>query len=84
MEKLEERSKMEDFDIEHIDLPIKSKKTLYQVFLKLTFKEKKSYTVVTFGSGETVAIARKESAGRALQHLDVMNSLPLDIQSGDQ
>lgn len=85
MEKLQERSEIEGFDIKHIELPAKSKKNLYQVFLKLTFKDKKSYTIVTFGSGETVNIALKEGAGRALQHLDVMKSLPVDIhQNGNE
>lgn len=76
---LESRSSREGFRIEYISLPSKSKKGLYQVFVKLEFIKSGGIDrppVVTHGSGETENIACHKGAARALKHLEIMMSLP--------
>ena len=67
------------FTIEYIQMPSKSLRGLYQVFVKLTFtanKGKQNHPIVTHGTGETLKIAKARAAERALKHLDLMLSVP--------
>ena len=77
-EKLSSCSGKYGFKVEYIELPNKSLKGRYQVFVKLTFKEntnKDRHPIVTHGTGETRMIAKCKAAERAQKHLELMLSM---------
>ena len=74
-QKLESCREKNCYDIEYIQLPNKSYKGLFQVFVKLTFADKQKHPIVTHGSGETPNVAKCRGAKRALEHLDLMLSV---------
>ncbi|CAB4021155.1 Hypothetical predicted protein [Paramuricea clavata] len=77
-QKLESCSEKDGFDIEYINMPNKSLKGCYQVFVKLKFtrnKDRGKNPIVTHGTGETLEIAKQRAAERARKHLELMLSV---------
>lgn len=77
--KLQSVGEKNGFRIDYIQMPSKSRKGCYQVFVKLLFmaekRGKEIAPIVTHGTGESLEIAKCRAAERALQHLDLMLSV---------